>query len=67
MHRLFNELHSSGNSLKTRMNHPRAIQGTKSPPVTELKMTITEKLKEALSDHKADKEINSSNPEGRMC
>ena len=36
-------------------------------PVSELRATITELLKEALGDNKADKgKQKSSNPEGRM-
>ena len=36
-------------------------------PVSEWRATITELLKEALGDHKADKgKQKSSNPEGRM-
>ena len=48
-------------------NKPSTSGKETSIPVSELRATITEMLKQALGDHKADKgKQKSANPEGRF-
>ena len=68
MNRWLIKLVGSSMSQSTNKNETTTENSEQTVPASELRVTITEMLKEALSGHKIGKgKQKNSNSEGRMC